>query len=66
MECLIKMLQTQRSGNNNPMGCYTVIPGVSYHLNGDIAPVTRVYQGKSLTAAEVLQNFNAQKSRFGL
>ena len=33
-------------------------------FNGDISS-TRVYN-KSLTAAEVLQNFNAQKSRFGL
>ncbi len=39
-------------------------PGVSYHLNGKIA-VTRVYN-KALTATEVTQNFNAQKSRFGL
>ena len=33
-------------------------------FNGDISS-TRVYN-KSLTAAEVLQNFNAQKTRFGL
>jgi hypothetical protein len=33
-------------------------------FNGDISS-TRIYN-KSLTAAEVLQNFNAQKSRFGL
>jgi len=39
-------------------------PGSGYRLNGKIA-VSRVYT-KSLTAAEVLQNFNAQKSRFGL
>ena len=32
--------------------------------NGDIA-VIRIYN-RSLTAAESLQNFNAQKSRFGL
>lgn len=44
------------------MGAYG--PGVSYHLNGKIA-VTRVYN-KALTAAEVTQNYNAQKSRFGL
>ena len=35
-----------------------------YYLDGEIA-VSRVYN-KALTAAEVLQNFNAQKSRFGL
>ena len=44
------------------MGAYG--PGVSYHLNGNIA-VSRVYN-KALTAAEVTQNYNAQKSRFGL
>ena len=37
-------------------------PGIDYHLNGKIA-VTRVYN-KALTAAEVVQNYNAQKSRF--
>ena len=39
-------------------------PGVSYFMNGKIA-VSRVYN-KALTQAEVTQNFNAQKSRFGL
>ena len=36
--------------------------GVSYFINGKIA-VLRVYS-QGLTAAEVLQNYNAQKSRF--
>jgi len=44
------------------MGAYG--PGASYFLDGKIA-ATRVYN-KALTAAEVTQNFNAQKSRFGL
>ena len=35
-----------------------------YYLDGEIA-ISRVYT-KALTAAEVTQNFNAQKSRFGL
>ena len=39
-------------------------PGTAYQMNGKIA-VSRVYN-KALTAAEVTQNFNAQKSRFGL
>ena len=39
-------------------------PGNSFQMDGNIA-VSRVYN-KALTAAEVLQNFNAQKSRFGL
>ena len=34
-------------------------------LNGDIA-IARVYKNKILTASEVLQNFNAEKTRFGL
>lgn len=34
-------------------------------LNGDIA-IARVYKNKVLTASEVLQNFNAEKTRFGL
>ena len=38
--------------------------GGDYHLDGEIA-VSRVYN-TALTAAEVLQNYNAQKSRFGL
>jgi len=39
-------------------------PGTSYFMNGKIA-VSRVYN-KVLTAAEVTQNYKAQKSRFGL
>jgi hypothetical protein len=38
--------------------------GTSY-LNGRIASVL-IYKGKGLNTQEVLQNFNAQKSRFGL
>jgi hypothetical protein len=38
---------------------------------GDVAfigriPIFRIYRGKSLSASEVLQNYNATKSRFGL
>jgi hypothetical protein len=39
-------------------------PGTSYFMDGKIA-VSRVYN-KALTPAQVTQNFNAQKSRFGL
>ena len=35
------------------------------HEIDGLVPLTRVYN-KALTAAEVLQNYNAQKSRFGL
>ncbi len=34
-------------------------------LNGDLA-IARVYKNKILTASEILQNFNAEKTRFGL
>ena len=37
----------------------------NYSINGKIASC-EIYQGKALTAAEVLQNYNATKSRFGL
>ena len=37
----------------------------SYWYDGKIA-LCRIYKGKGLTAAEVKQNFDAQKSRFGL
>ena len=33
-------------------------------MNGNVA-VTQIYN-RALTAAEVLQNYNAQKGRFGL
>jgi len=58
-----KNVANSTSGNNNPIDAI----GNSWTniFDGDIAPVY-IYQGKSLTAAEVLQNFNAQKSRFGL
>jgi len=38
--------------------------GGSYHLNGKIA-IAQVYN-KALTAAEVIRNYDAQKTRFGL
>jgi hypothetical protein len=39
-------------------------PGENYYFNGNIA-LGRVYN-KTFSAAEVTQNFNAQRSRFGL
>ena len=41
------------------------ILGASYWYEGKIA-VCRLYKGKALTAAEVLQNYNAFKGRYGL
>ena len=36
-----------------------------HHFKGNIA-VVRIYKGKGLTASEILQNYNAQRNRFGL
>ena len=51
------------SGNNNPIdrigGSWAAI------YNGSIATVS-IYKGTALTAAQVLQNYNSLKSRFGL
>ena len=58
-----KSITNSTSGNNNPIDAIGNSFGAIF--DGDIAPVY-IYQGKSLTAAEVLQNYNAQKSRFGL
>jgi hypothetical protein len=45
------------------IGGYSVVG--SYELNGSISNV-RIYKNKALTSSEVLQNYNAIKSRFGL
>lgn len=39
--------------------------GLNAHIDGRVAQV-HVYKGKALTASEVLQNYNASKSRYGL
>jgi hypothetical protein len=49
--------------NNNPIGIASFANG-NYNTQCKIA-ITRIYN-RALTAAEVLQNYNAQKSRFGL
>ena len=56
-----KNVTSAASGGNNKIDAI----GNSWNsiFDGDIAPVY-IYQGKSLTAAEVLHNYNAQKSRF--
>ena len=50
-----------RIGNGFTIGSFD---GGSYNLNGKIA-IVQVYN-RALTASEVLQNYNAQKGRFGL
>jgi len=58
---LDKNVASSASGGNNNIDAI----GNSWNsiFDGDIAPVY-IYQGKSLTAAEVLHNYNAQRSRF--
>ena len=55
---------TTRTINPNPNNSPLYISGPTYSLNGKIA-ISRIYN-RALTATEVLQNYNAQKSRFGL
>ena len=50
------------------IGAYTSAYGGDagrYSMDGRVA-VARIYKGKGLTAAEVLQNFNALRGRFGI
>lgn len=49
--------------NKLNLGCLTVASQTTF-FNGKIA-ITHIYD-RGLTASEILQNFNAQKSRFGL
>ena len=39
--------------------------GDLHEFEGKMGP-TRVYKGRALSDAEVLQNFNAQRGRFGV
>jgi hypothetical protein len=50
---------------NSINGVQSVETGSGKYFNGNISNV-RVYKNKALSAAEVLQTFNASKSRFGL
>ncbi|SFZ93257.1 Concanavalin A-like lectin/glucanases superfamily protein [Flaviramulus basaltis] len=62
---------TQTSLNTDTSGNYSSLPlfigsraGINYFFNGNIAQVL-IYK-RALTAAEVQQNFNMAKSRYGL
>ena len=55
---------TTRTINPNPNNSPLYISGPTYSLNRKIA-ISRIYN-RALTATEVLQNYNAQKGRFGL
>ena len=56
------------SGGRGPQFIGQYRPGDPYSplvMNGNIA-VIRIYGNKALSSSEILQNFNAQKGRFGL
>jgi hypothetical protein len=55
----------QGSENNSIMYLGRAFPGDGYRLNGNIYNF-KIYKNQVLTASEVLQNYNAQKGRFGL
>ena len=55
---------TTRTINPNPNNSPLYISGPTYSLNGKIA-ISRIYN-RALTPQEILQNYNAQKGRFGL
>ena len=63
---------TGTSSANANNSAYNIYVGLYYdpfgyvgYFNGRI-PIVRLYNGKGLTAAEVSQNFNALRSRFGI
>jgi hypothetical protein len=51
-------------GQIRMMGRWDTLAGSVNYIDGDLA-IARIYN-RALTAAEILQNFNAQKGRFGL
>jgi hypothetical protein len=55
----------QGSENNSIMYLGRAFPNSDYRLNGNIYNF-KIYKNKVLSQAEVLQNYNAYKSRFGL
>jgi hypothetical protein len=55
----------QGSENNSIMYLGRAFPGDGFRLNGNIYNF-KIYKNQVLTASEVLQNYNAQKGRFGL
>jgi hypothetical protein len=55
----------QGSENNSIMYLGRAYPDSGYRLNGNIYNF-KIYKNKVLSQAEVLQNYNSLKSRFGL
>jgi len=60
----ITSLATGTSSQTLALGSINNVLAYNYWWNGSIANF-QIYN-RALTASEVLQNFNAQKSRFGL
>lgn len=50
--------------NSNSLWIGGEVSRPTYHLDGNIAGVT--YHNRALSAAEITQNFNAQRARFGV
>ena len=53
---------------NNNSGTYigySILDAANGYLNGNI-PMIKIYKGKGLSSSEILQNYNATKSRFNL
>ena len=53
------------AGNDNAALKFGEQSGGNHSLDGKIANI-KIYNGKGLTSTEVLQNFNAQRGRFGV
>ena len=52
---------------NNNSGTYigySILDAANGYLNGNI-PMIKIYKGKGLSSSEILQNYNAIKSRYG-
>jgi hypothetical protein len=52
------------NNNNGTYIGYSILDAANGYLNGRI-PNIKIYKGKGLTSTEVLQNYNATKSRYG-
>jgi hypothetical protein len=52
------------NNNNGTYIGYSILDAANGYLNGRI-PSIKIYKGKGLTSTEVLQNYNATKSRYG-
>ena len=58
-------LTSSTAGNDNSALLFGEQAGGNHSLDGKIANI-KIYNNKGLTSTEVLQNYNAHKSRFGL